>query len=89
MTGCCGQVIRGATGLAKSAIGLDRAPKEVIRFRRDVCRKCDHSEKRRVRGGPLGITSLSQCQVCSCFIVAKTKLASEKCPLGKWDRAAL
>ncbi len=25
-----------------------------------------------------------QCSVCECFILAKTMLASESCPKGKW-----
>jgi len=25
------------------------------------------------------------CPVCKCFIVAKVKVKSEKCPLGKWQ----
>ena len=27
-----------------------------------------------------------QCEVCGCLIMAKTALATEKCPKGKWPR---
>lgn len=26
-----------------------------------------------------------QCKKCTCYVVVKTWLSSEKCPLGKWD----
>ena len=26
----------------------------------------------------------TQCRACGCFVNAKVKLATEKCPLGKW-----
>lgn len=29
---------------------------------------------------------LRQCKECSCFVDAKTRLATEKCPLGYWKR---
>lgn len=32
----------------------------------------------------LPIRPTSRCLVCQCFILAKTAIANEKCPLGKW-----
>lgn len=29
---------------------------------------------------------LNQCKVCSCFLVLKIELATEKCPRRKWKR---
>lgn len=41
--------------------------------RRAVCNNCDKLIKR-----------TKQCSVCYCFTDAKTSLAKESCPLGKW-----
>jgi hypothetical protein len=27
---------------------------------------------------------LSKCNACGCFLLAKTKLKTQKCPVGKW-----
>jgi hypothetical protein len=27
-----------------------------------------------------------QCEICTCFVDAKTLLAPERCPLGLWER---
>ena len=39
--------------------------------RLSVCHECEYR-------------SDMQCSVCECFILAKTMLASESCPKGKW-----
>lgn len=36
--------------------------------------------------GPCPYRVNEQCGKCSCWLVAKTALASEKCPVGKWPR---
>ena len=61
-----------------------RASAGVIASRRDVCRACDHSEKRDRRDGAIGLTTFSKCDVCSCPIAGKTADISGKCPEGKW-----
>lgn len=73
----CGKIASGAIGLVKAAAGIDHAPKEVIASRRDICRGCDQKNTET-------LTVLSRCKGCGCYIRAKTTLASEKCPLGKW-----
>ena len=86
--GCDGvkKIVDGVTGLAKAALGVGAAAPEVAKFRRDVCRGCEHATRNAdprfaVNGG---LTTLSQCRECSCLIGAKTKLAGEACPLNKW-----
>ncbi len=83
MGGCCrGRLAHGATGLAKAALGLDAASEHVRASREATCfgvsgqaPPCD-----RVRWGGI-------CSACDCLIPAKIRVASESCPLGKWDRA--
>lgn len=43
--------------------------------RMKICNRCEHLSNKLV---------LKQCRLCGCFIVAKTKLLGEKCPLSKW-----
>ena len=38
-----------------------------------ICRKC-----------PLYDSVFGRCKDCGCFLKAKTKLAGEECPQGKW-----
>ena len=49
------------------------ASQELADQRLEICRKC-----------PELIQLTSQCKKCGCFMSAKTKLESAKCPLGKW-----
>jgi hypothetical protein len=41
--------------------------------RLDICNTCPQLTKHS-----------KQCKECGCFVFLKTKLSSEKCPLGKW-----
>jgi hypothetical protein len=77
---------KGAVGLTKSTLSIDRAPKAQIEMRLDICRVCDQATRSRKPkfAKSNGLTNLSRCRVCKCFIVAKTKIASEVCPLSKW-----
>lgn len=85
----CRNCLKGAVGLAKVALGMDAAPDAVIAERRDACRMCDRATRnpspRYVAS--MGLSSLSRCLECKCFIAAKTKLAGERCPLGKWPES--
>jgi hypothetical protein len=63
--------LRGAVGLAKARLGIDKAPPRVVALRREVCMLCPQ------RLGWL-------CAECKCIIHEKTKVASERCPLGVW-----
>lgn len=83
---CCGKpsiasvAARGAVGLAKVALGVDRAPESVVTARRDVCRSCEHSTKRL-----FGLqVKVQRCNVCQCLIAGKSVLLGEKCPEGRW-----
>ena len=83
--GCLGTIASGAVGLAKAGaqkIGLrcDQADEATIASRRAKCTACDAPTHK--RDGRL--TTLSRCPDCSCFIAAKTRLASQRCPRGEW-----
>jgi hypothetical protein len=87
----CGIVVRGATGLAKVAlqsvgVPVDMADPATVQSRRDACRKCEHASRNHDPryAANQGLTTFSRCGKCSCVIAAKTRLASERCPDGKW-----
>ena len=41
----------------------------------NICRKCEHVN-------PI----LLQCKQCGCFLIVKTKMKSQDCPLNKWEK---
>lgn len=49
-------------------IGIEKAEDRL-----NICKMC-----------PEFIDITKQCKKCGCFMVAKTKLESAKCPIGKW-----
>lgn len=80
------KVVHGAIGIAKAALHIGRASEEEVAKRRNLCRNCEHATR---NDDPKfkatnGLTNLSQCQKCSCVILAKTSNKDEKCPLGRW-----
>ena len=68
----------GAVGSIKAIVGIDRAPAAVVAARVQVCRQCDRATRHKD-----GVRVL-RCLECTCWIKLKTRLAGEKCPLGKW-----
>lgn len=79
--GCGGnKVVRGAVGVGKAVLGIDRAAPEVRAQRLAICRGCDHFKPHNSRFAD----SLSRCAECDCVIHLKVKVAGETCPVGKW-----
>ena len=82
------RIVRGAVGLSKVGaqvvgIPIDQAPKKMVEQRRAICRQCEHATRNpaRLDRPSKGLTSMSECKPCGCFIAAKTRLASEVCGL--------
>tara|TARA_X000001388_G_C2224937_1_gene120763 strand:- start:1331 stop:1516 length:186 start_codon:yes stop_codon:yes gene_type:complete len=50
-----------------------KADNDIILYRRNICDKCPHLEKKYYK-----------CDVCGCFMKVKTQLGFSKCPEGKW-----
>lgn len=56
----------------KNADGLSiLAPEETVKARMDTCRACE-------------LYKDNKCTKCGCFMEAKSKFTSLKCPIGKW-----
>lgn len=47
---------------------------DVQESRMAICRECEH------------LTKLKRCRQCGCFMDAKTWLADQECPIGKWNK---
>lgn len=52
---------------------VERASEEEAIRRFNICKKC-----------PELIEMTRRCQLCGCFMYAKTKLKEANCPIGKW-----
>ena len=48
---------------------------DIIEKRFSMCQGCEHF-----------IKATSQCKKCGCFMKVKTKLATSRCPIGKWEK---
>ena len=57
--------------------GFKIAPKEVFDQRLNECKVCPHWDSE-------ALANTGRCMVCGCSTVAKLRLATEKCPIGKW-----
>jgi len=53
---------------------VEKASLEIAEKRYNICLEC-----------PELIQATKQCKQCGCFMSLKTKLATAKCPIGKWE----
>lgn len=67
----CSQKIKGAIGLAKTALNIDNAEDETVSKRWLLCSVCNKNTS--------GI-----CSECYCHISAKIRQKTEECPLKYW-----
>jgi len=66
-----GDLVRGAVGVAKAALGVQAAPDETVRARWAACLACEAHD-------------CGRCRECGCFTGAKIRVAGESCPRGLW-----
>lgn len=66
--------VKGTAGLLRSHLNIGVTDDKTITARRAACEACDRWDHGR-------------CNECGCYTYAKTRLRSEKCPLGKWPDA--
>jgi len=65
-----------AKGLAKDmgawvGSGMPLLEQEAVNHRMTLCRSCEHFKD------PL-------CSICGCLMIVKTRMATTKCPKGRW-----
>ena len=83
---CPCQTALGALELARVALRLGWASDALTMARRDRCRECDQATRNPAdRYRPTGgLTTLSRCLVCGCFVVPKTRRLASRCDLDRW-----
>ena len=64
-------VLHGAISIVKSIFGIGCVDTRLQFKRLYVCATCEKLKARR-------------CIVCGCYLIHKTKLKDEHCPLDKW-----
>ena len=52
---------------------------KIAKSRIDICVECKD-----LKSGKPGITNMKTCRYCGCYIPAKTRSLTSKCPLKKW-----
>ena len=64
--------LRGMTNRVKNVILHDQ---DIIDRRWAECEKCEFL-----------IKPTNNCKKCGCFMKAKTRVATARCPIGKWEK---
>lgn len=62
--------------------GFVVASDDVLRSRMDCCNNCEFWNKASFNG-------TGKCNKCGCSTWAKLRMATERCPLGKWESVNL
>ena len=76
-----------AASLGKSLVnwtasGFTATPPDILATRESTCRACPEWDA-------TALNNTGRCQICKCSTWAKLRMASESCPLGKWEPAPL
>lgn len=76
--------LRGAVGLTKATVGIDRADPATVAWRLHWCMACDE-----LYNAPASTQFFHQfgpqaCRQCGCFVKAKARIRREGCPLARW-----
>ena len=76
-----------AVGVAKSIINWSKSnfqitPKEELETRIKICETCEFWDSK-------GFNETGKCKKCGCSTWAKLKMATERCPIGKWESLKL
>ena len=65
-----------AAGFARS--GFATTPPEALANREATCRACPEWDAQ-------ALNATGRCRKCGCSTWAKLRMATERCPIGKWD----
>jgi hypothetical protein len=73
------QLLSLATAVGKFVgNGAPIVPKEILAERKSICEQCEHWNSKAFR-------NTGRCKICGCSTWAKLRMATEKCPLNKWE----
>ena len=65
-------------GTKFTASGFSTTPPEILAQREATCRACDQWDA-------AALNATGRCRKCGCSTWAKLRMATERCPLGKWE----
>lgn len=68
-------LVRSSIKWAKS--GFENVKPEILEQRKEICKNCDMWDSDALNG-------TGRCNECGCSTWAKLRMATERCPLGKW-----
>lgn len=73
------QMARSAAKSATSWVkqGVPIASEELLKERQAICKSCEFWDSKAFKG-------TGRCMKCGCSTWAKLRMATEKCPIGKW-----
>ena len=63
--------LRGMSDRLKNVMLHDQ---DIIDKRLDICNGCEF------------LTEKNKCEKCGCFMKVKTRVATARCPIGKWEK---
>ena len=58
--------------------GFATTPPEALATRQDICKACPEWDA-------TALHNTGRCRKCGCSTWAKLRMATERCPLGKWE----
>jgi predicted Zn-ribbon and HTH transcriptional regulator len=61
-----------------ASYGFALTPKEILESRQSICRQCSEWDAE-------ALSKTGRCRKCGCSTWAKLRMATERCPLGKWE----
>jgi hypothetical protein len=67
-----------SAGAKWTASGFATTPPEALATREATCRACPEWDA-------AALNATGRCRKCGCSTWAKLRMATERCPLGKWD----
>jgi len=86
MPGLIATLTQGVLGLSRAAANAQPVDPDTRQRRRNTCAACPAATRTKHLGRVdlRVLTPASACAACRCLIAAKTRLAHETCPRGKW-----
>jgi len=70
----------GKSLLNWTASGFTATPPDILAAREATCRACPEWDS-------AALNNTGRCRKCGCSTWAKIRMATERCPLGKWETA--
>jgi hypothetical protein len=79
----CLDITKLAKGFGSSFVnwthsGFQETPPKILVDREKICKDCSEWDAKSLNG-------TGRCKICKCSTWAKLRMATESCPVGKWE----